>query len=194
MRTSNSRQRLIQSNTKRFKISMHSASPGRKSILFAAIVAALCCILLLPTISSGVYAISSTTTAAADGTKVAAAGDIFSGCYEDPNHPEGFRIIRFADTYDTLGRREGTCDGSDTDSAQDWWSLPVWASVSSPPSPPYINTIIIDFSSKGGPTDLQGTWDPQEVGIRWVDGNLWPFVPESHCPSDNFDEVSLVGR
>ena len=113
--------------------------------------------------------------------------------------------MRFADTYDTLGRREGTCDGSDTDLVKDW-SLPVWASVSSSPasssssssssSPPsYINTIIVDFSSKGGPADLQGTWDPQEVGIRWVDGNLWPFVPESKCPPpDNVDEVSLVGR
>eukprot|EP01083_Nonionella_stella_P023042 63696_1 len=107
MRTPNCRQ-MIQSNTNRFEISMHSASPCRKSILFAAIVATICCILLLPTSSSGVYAISSTTTAAADGTKVAVAGDIFAGCYEDPNHPEGFRIIRFADTYDTLGRREGT--------------------------------------------------------------------------------------
>ena len=42
-----------------------------------------------------------------------AIGEVFIGCYTDPNHPAGYRFISFTDTI-VDGKRKGTCDGSDT--------------------------------------------------------------------------------
>ena len=35
------------------------------------------------------------------------------------------------------------------------------------------NEIVVDFSPKGGPTDLKGTWVAAENGIKFPDGNVW---------------------
>lgn len=36
------------------------------------------------------------------------------------------------------------------------------------------DNIFVDFSSKGGPKDLNGVWEAKKpAGIRWPDGNKW---------------------
>ena len=108
-------------------------------------------------------------------TATAKEGDIFTGCYTDTNHPQGWRWVSWTDTYEADGDRIGTCDGSDTGVKQEW-SLPASASESGS-----TNSIVIDFSSKGGPSDLTGTWDAPKEGILWSDGNVWPKTTDDWC-------------
>ena len=98
-------------------------------------------------------------------------GDIFIGCYTDPNHPDGYRVITFTQNYN-WGYRVGSCDGSDTGKVQEY-SLPAASRED--------ETIEIDFSSKGGPSDLIGTWNHDATGIEWSDGNIWPMVGDDWC-------------
>ena len=84
-------------------------------------------------------------------------GTTFIGCYQDPNHPEGYRRIRMTDKYDG-DQRIGSCEGSDTGMKKEY-TLPVLAGRTSD----NVDTIIIDFSSKGGPADLHGTWEDDET-------------------------------
>ena len=109
------------------------------------------------------------------GAVSAEEGDIFVGCYTDPNHPQGWRWVSFEEEFDQDGARIGTCDGSDTGPTQEW-SLPATASQSGT-----TDKIVIDFSSKGGPSDLSGVWDAEKVGITWSDGNTWPKTTDNWC-------------
>lgn len=91
---------------------------------------------------------------------------LFAGDYSDPNHPSCPRIID-SETSDSASVQgadassgEGySCDGSTDES---WGPLPAKISGS---------TIIVDFSSKGGPSDLTGVYSNN--GITWEDGNTW---------------------
>mmetsp|Transcript_84010 Transcript_84010/g.237874 ORF Transcript_84010/g.237874 Transcript_84010/m.237874 type:complete len:407 (+) Transcript_84010:3993-5213(+) len=38
------------------------------------------------------------------------------------------------------------------------------------------DTITVDFSAKGGPSNLVGEWDPEVPGIKWADGNTWTWL------------------
>ena len=99
---------------------------------------------------------------------------IFEGRYSDPNHPEGFRVISITGDLNTeTGLRDGTCVGSDRRSTEIDYTLPAMAGRSQDES----DVIVIDFSPKGGPKDLKGTFEID--GIRWSDGNKWPKVSDS---------------
>ena len=78
------------------------------------------------------------------------------------------------------GLLEGNCDGSDTSKTKDY-ILPALAGRSDDGK---TDTIIVDFSSKGGPADLHGVWNNDEVGITWSDGNTWKIVCHLRCPLD----------
>ena len=70
------------------------------------------------------------------------------------------------------------------------YTLPVLASRTSD----NVDTISIDFSAKGGPSDLHGTWDGNEAGgygINWSDGNHWTIVCPLHCPPEAMPEEFL---
>ena len=100
-------------------------------------------------------------------------GDIFEGRYSDPNHLEGFRVISITGELDIeTGLRDGACDGSDRSSTVTSWTLPTKAGKGQDES----DVIIIDFSPKGGPKDLKGTFEVD--GIRWSDGNKWTKVSQ----------------
>lgn len=92
----------------------------------------------------------------------------FAGKYSDPNHPGCARVINLetkvsARVYgaDAAGGEGATCDGQ-TDTQ--WGPLPA-----------KINglEIVVDFSSKGGPSDLGGKYDEVKEAINWQDGNSW---------------------
>ena len=38
------------------------------------------------------------------------------------------------------------------------------------------DTITVDFSAKGGPSNMVGEWDPEVPGIKWADGNTWTWL------------------
>ena len=86
------------------------------------------------------------------------------GVYSDPNHPGCPRFLSVHS--DTTGSMYGT---DDCETLRDWWG----------PLPITINgyDILVDFSSKGGPSDLPGTYsieDGSSTGtITWDDGNMW---------------------
>lgn len=101
----------------------------------------------------------------------ATASALFSGSYSDPNHPGCARVIVFetdssAKVFgaDAAGGEGATCDGA-TDVR--WGPLPAVVSGSA---------ISVDFSSKGGPSDLSGNYNDDTVAIDWADGNSWPKI------------------
>eukprot|EP00579_Thalassiosira_antarctica_P006962 CAMPEP_0201880040 /NCGR_PEP_ID=MMETSP0902-20130614/10759_1 /ASSEMBLY_ACC=CAM_ASM_000551 /TAXON_ID=420261 /ORGANISM="Thalassiosira antarctica, Strain CCMP982" /LENGTH=193 /DNA_ID=CAMNT_0048408001 /DNA_START=87 /DNA_END=668 /DNA_ORIENTATION=+ len=91
----------------------------------------------------------------------------FTGSYADPNHVNCRRHIQVV--FGTSGQAEvsGTdgTPGCPADGSGDAWNL--LGQVDG-------DTLLVDFSPKGGPVDLKGVWEAAPVpGIRWPDGNLW---------------------
>ncbi|GMH71748.1 hypothetical protein TrLO_g6 [Triparma laevis f. longispina] len=88
----------------------------------------------------------------------------FEGVFTDPNHPGTTRTIKVKVTG---GEDEVSVVGFDLadDGSQENWG-PLKATVDG-------TKITVDFSSKGGPSDLTGEWGQQGI-IVWGDGNEWP--------------------
>ena len=92
----------------------------------------------------------------------------YFGNYDDPNHPGCARVI-YDETEttallrgaDAAGGGGAACDGT-TDVA---WG-PLNATI-------HGNTIIVDFSPKGGPSELTGVQSSDGNAIAWQDGNSW---------------------
>lgn len=105
---------------------------------------------------------------------VAANQSSFVGMYSDPNHPDCFRKIveKPNEKYDVYGADnaggEGVSCNTDDKSQIDAWG-PLPASINT-------TTILVDFTSKGGPSNLAGTWDAVESKILWEDGNYWQHL------------------
>lgn len=85
----------------------------------------------------------------------------FSGEYSDPNHPGCKRTIEVENGTTAI------ISGTDTPGGEIWT---VTGSV-------HGETIVVDFSPKGGPNHLTGQRVPE--GIRWEDGNLWTLVGQT---------------
>lgn len=103
-------------------------------------------------------------------------GIVFEGCYTDPNHPAGYRVIKMHDQrYEDF--RMGECVGSDTDTDEKPYRIPAesWRDDGG-------DKISIDFRPKGGPAWIIGTWSTEKRGIVWEDGNLWS-TNDDGCPS-----------
>jgi hypothetical protein len=89
----------------------------------------------------------------------------FSGSYADPFHPNCLREVQvvspsLADVTGTDGTPGCPPDGSGRK-----WSLT---------GKIVDDSILIDFTPKGGPKNLKGVWESSPVaGIRFPDGNLW---------------------
>jgi len=88
----------------------------------------------------------------------------FEGAFSDPNHPgDGRNIVVVVDGKEA----DISVTGDDTNSDGEqvpWGPLP--CSVDGV-------TITVDFSSKGGPSNLEGAWDAEMGAIVWQDGNAW---------------------
>ena len=107
--------------------------------------------------------------------------------HSDPNHPGCARsIVQLNSTSatvsgaDAAGGEGVACDGT-TDVA--WGALP--ATTSGP-------VIAVDFSSKGGPTDLSGTYSDHTLAIDWADGNEWTKATAAAAPPAGWRDVSDV--
>jgi len=83
-----------------------------------------------------------------------AGGVRLAGDFSDPNHPGCKRKITLS------GTNKATIYGADEDGVP--WKLK--ADVSG-------KSILIDFSPKGGPKDVEGRWNG--LGIVFPDGNVW---------------------
>jgi hypothetical protein len=89
----------------------------------------------------------------------------FSGEYSDPNHPYCKRSVEATtgqtDANAIVSGTDGN-PGCPPDGSGEAWT--VNASIVG-------ETIVVDFSPKGGPKDLKGQRVPE--GILWEDNNLW---------------------
>lgn len=91
----------------------------------------------------------------------AEASSVFEGNYNDPNHPGCLRKI-------TVKDKNVKIIGSDNiDGSKQWTIL---AKEDLP------GTIFVDFSSKGGPSNLLGVFEPSVNGIVWPDKNIWKKI------------------
>jgi len=125
---------------------------------------------------------------------------VFTGEYDDPNHPGCLRSIKVVGgTMKTDGTRskpsalvKGLDSGCADPKLADVWSLDGKLSKNEDGD----ELIFIDFSPKGGPKNLQGKWDSFGgiPGIVFPDGNKWTKVaggtPERRPPNQtlNSDE------
>ena len=88
----------------------------------------------------------------------------FSGSYSDPNHPNCQRVIVVKDSAVKLSGTDGN-PGCPPDGSGKAWTLTGQVNG---------DTILVDFSPKGGPANLKGVWDNSSPkGIKWPDGNKW---------------------
>ena len=96
---------------------------------------------------------------------VADAAVNFAGSYDDPNHPNCLREIVMLDAINAVVSGTDGAPACPPDGSGREWKLP--GKVDG-------DTILVDFTPKGGPKDLKGVWEPEPVpGIRWPDGNIW---------------------
>ncbi len=86
----------------------------------------------------------------------------FTGEYADPNHPNCKRSIVVIDNGDAKVSGTDGDPGCPPDGSGKAWSLDALVSD---------DTIIVDFSPKGGPSNLSGKKTSE--GILWEDGNTW---------------------
>uniref|UniRef100_A0A7S2A4W8 Uncharacterized protein n=1 Tax=Trieres chinensis TaxID=1514140 RepID=A0A7S2A4W8_TRICV len=89
-------------------------------------------------------------------------GSVFNHQYSDPKHPNCKRAVVVKNDVDAfISGTDGT-PGCPEDGSGNVWRLT--GTVED-------NTILVDFSPKGGPANLKGVWDGS--GIKWPDGNKW---------------------
>lgn len=89
------------------------------------------------------------------------AKSVFEGEFTDPNHPGGMRKI-------TVKGNDVTLTGTDSPGGKQWVLK----------AKEDLGTIFVDFSPKGGPSNLLGVYDADAAGkgqggITWPDGNVW---------------------
>lgn len=83
---------------------------------------------------------------------------VFVGNYNDPNHPGCLRKI-------SVKGKDVSIVGSDNLDGSKQWLIKA--------KEDYPGTIFVDFSPKGGPSNLLGVYNDADNGIKWPDGNLW---------------------
>lgn len=90
-----------------------------------------------------------------------AADSVFVGQYDDPNHPGCLRKI-------TVKGKDVSILGSDNVDGSKQWLLKA--------TEDYPGTIFVDFSPKGGPSNLLGVYNEKADAIKWPDGNSWSKI------------------
>ncbi len=99
---------------------------------------------------------SSSVVAVAAETK-----SILEGNYNDPNHPGCLRKVIVKDGLVSIIGSDNL-DGSK--------QFTIKAKEDAP------GVMFVDFSPKGGPSDLLGVYDEKSGGIKWPDGNMWTKI------------------
>ena len=99
----------------------------------------------------------------------AAMASVFDGDYSDPNHPSCRRSVSVSpDGLTAAVSGEDGDEGSNSCANPTAWG-PLRGAIDG-------NSIKIDFSPKGGPSDLTASYDVDGEGIRFSDGNLWQKI------------------
>eukprot|EP00535_Pseudo-nitzschia_heimii_P001784 CAMPEP_0197173812 /NCGR_PEP_ID=MMETSP1423-20130617/599_1 /TAXON_ID=476441 /ORGANISM="Pseudo-nitzschia heimii, Strain UNC1101" /LENGTH=161 /DNA_ID=CAMNT_0042622677 /DNA_START=70 /DNA_END=555 /DNA_ORIENTATION=- len=150
-----------------------SSSSSERSLLrpLWGLATAIAIVLLVRSSSTTPMARESEPLAAAAAAKATArnnAHEDFLGEYADPNHPNCRRSIVAADAHVETAWVKGT-DGSPgcpPDGSGDPWTVQGTFDDAGKPA-----SIVVDFSPKGGPSDLAGRL--VDEGIEWADGNTW---------------------
>mmetsp|Transcript_18016 Transcript_18016/g.36099 ORF Transcript_18016/g.36099 Transcript_18016/m.36099 type:complete len:296 (-) Transcript_18016:43-930(-) len=103
------------------------------------------------------------------GVPVEASDSVFEGDYSDPNHPGCPRNINVSSDGMTgyVTGADGDEGSPDCANAVAWG--PLDASING-------DSIKIDFSPKGGPSDLTAEYDYKDGGVLFSDGNLWSKI------------------
>ena len=131
---------------------------------FTALIACLLATGATAWVPAVTQALSKAAAVAVLGTTLTVSNVDFSGGYSDPNHPNCLRNVEVAGPAATVSGTDGT-PGCPADGSGKTWALT--GKVEG-------NTILVDFTPKGGPKDLKGVWEESpNAGIRWPDGNLW---------------------
>lgn len=92
----------------------------------------------------------------------------FEGSYADPNHPNCLRNIEIHHFPQVIVSGTDGSPGCPPDGSGKAWTLEGRIQL------PEATSVLIDFSPKGGPKDLLGTWvNLPQPGILFPDGNLW---------------------
>jgi hypothetical protein len=91
----------------------------------------------------------------------------FSGSYSDPNHPNCQRVVTVNGISTLTIKGTDGNPGCPVGGAGKEWALDGKLDG---------NSILVDFSPKGGPKNLKGVWAGD--GIRWPDGNKWSLLKE----------------
>ena len=99
----------------------------------------------------------------------------FAGSYSDPKHPNCKRVIEVVASSSAAGDKQVLLSGTDgtpgcpADGSGKEWSLQGRIVDGS--------KILVDFSPKGGPSDITGQFFQGKLGdssgINWPDGNTW---------------------
>lgn len=117
------------------------------------------------------FSAAAVTATLISGPVVANAAVDFDGSYVDPKHPNCQRVIT------TVSKGQVDVSGTDgnpgcpPDGSGKAWKLQGTVSGTS---------ILVDFSPKGGPSNLKGTFlndGTSDGGIQWPDGNIWSKKP-----------------
>jgi len=87
----------------------------------------------------------------------------FNGIFKDPKHPRGYRIIA------GKPNKEGTMTLQDEPDSL-VFNIPIKAKTDEKDG---LITLDIDFSEKGGPSDVVATFNKKDSSISFPDGNVW---------------------
>jgi hypothetical protein len=88
----------------------------------------------------------------------------FDGSFSDPKHPNCLRVIKTDGAEAKISGTDGTPGCPPDGSGKEWFLV---GKIQG-------DNILVDFSPKGGPTDLKGVYDKgPSPGILWPDGNKW---------------------
>lgn len=110
------------------------------------------------------FSIASISAAICTAPLVANSAD-FNGSYDDPFHPNCVRSVEVYGQKLVLSGTDGN-PGCPADGGGKPWVLPGTLKGD--------GKILVDFTPKGGPKDLEGVWEGGDApGIRWPDGNKW---------------------
>mmetsp|Transcript_52146 Transcript_52146/g.145537 ORF Transcript_52146/g.145537 Transcript_52146/m.145537 type:complete len:192 (+) Transcript_52146:133-708(+) len=126
-----------------------SATPTRRGVLAALL--------------GGGVSVSAPTTPEARAKSPGPTSDFWAGRYSDPNHPGCKRELVVDLPGVVINMRDGE-PGCLRGEKQKEYRLPVKYK-------PGADTILVDFSAKGGPKDVEAKWDGD--GILFPDGNKW---------------------
>ena len=101
-----------------------------------------------------------------EGKASAAVISQIEGTYSDPQHPRGYRILR----------RDMTAPGIVRVELQDEPQIPPVALKATLTQKSGASVLLFDFSIKGGPRDIAGTFRSVEGQIDFPDGNTWKKI------------------